>query len=109
MGVAGGISVVLAVVVIVAYRNYKYEQELDSLLWKVDPKDLKVGRKGVSMYDKTLQGARNTPCMTSTLRVVRARNTPNSRTNRFCGQIVGGDKKLLRLDVIKRSPRSKDN
>ena len=43
MGVAGGISVVLAVVVIVAYRNYKYEQELDSLLWKVDPKDLKVG------------------------------------------------------------------
>ena len=42
MGVAGGISVVLAVVVIVAYRNYKYEQELDSLLWKVDPKDLKV-------------------------------------------------------------------
>ena len=42
MGVAGGVSVVLAVVVIVAYRNYKYEQELDSLLWKVDPKDLKV-------------------------------------------------------------------
>ena len=32
----------LAVVVIVAFRNYKYEQELDSLLWKVDPKDLKV-------------------------------------------------------------------
>ena len=42
MGVMGGISVVLCVVVIVAYRNYKYEQELDSLLWRVDPKDLKV-------------------------------------------------------------------
>ena len=42
MGVVGGISIVLCVVMIVAYRNYKYEQELDSLLWRVDPKDLKV-------------------------------------------------------------------
>ena len=42
MGVIGGVAVVLSVVLIVAYRSYKYEQELDSLLWKIDPIDLKV-------------------------------------------------------------------
>ena len=45
MGVLGGVAVVLSVVMFVAYRNYKYEQELDSLLWKIDSKDLKVSRK----------------------------------------------------------------
>ena len=42
MGVVGGVSVVLSVVIIVAYRNYRYEQELDLLLWKVEPKELKA-------------------------------------------------------------------
>ena len=44
MGVIGGVAVVLSVVLIVAYRSYKYEQELDSLLWKIDPVELKVRR-----------------------------------------------------------------
>lgn len=42
MGVAGGVAAVICVVVIVAYRNYKYELELDLLLWKIEEKDLKV-------------------------------------------------------------------
>ena len=42
MGVIGGVAAVLSVVLIVAYRSYRYEQELDSLLWKIDPIDLKV-------------------------------------------------------------------
>lgn len=42
MGVIGGVAVVLSVVIIVAYRSYRYEQELDSLLWKIDPIELKV-------------------------------------------------------------------
>lgn len=40
MGVSGGIAVVLSVVLILAYRNYKYEQELDSLLWKIEADEL---------------------------------------------------------------------
>lgn len=44
MGVVGGVVVVLSVVIILAYRSYKYEQELDSLLWKIDPTDLVVGQ-----------------------------------------------------------------
>lgn len=32
----------LAVVSLVFYRNWKYEQELDSLLWKVDYKDIEI-------------------------------------------------------------------
>lgn len=42
MGVVGGIAVVLSVVIILAYRNYRYEQELDSLLWKVESHEIKV-------------------------------------------------------------------
>jgi len=42
MGVVGGIAVVLSVVIILAYRNYRYEQELDSLLWKVESSEIKV-------------------------------------------------------------------
>ncbi len=42
MGVVGGIAVVLSVVIILAYRNYRYEQELDSLLWKIDSSEIKV-------------------------------------------------------------------
>lgn len=41
-GVFLGFGVVLVVIIIVLYRNYKYEQELDSLLWKIDPKELKI-------------------------------------------------------------------
>lgn len=54
MGVVGGVSVVLSVVIIVAYRNYRYEQELDLLLWKVEPKELKA--RQWKMIDETRMG-----------------------------------------------------
>jgi hypothetical protein len=42
MGVGGGALVVLGFVALVLYRNWKYEQELDSLLWKIDFRDIKM-------------------------------------------------------------------
>ena len=39
---AGGLLLVLAVVLLVLYRNWQYEQELDSLLWKVDYRDIQM-------------------------------------------------------------------
>lgn len=33
---------VLCIVSLVLYRNWRYEQELDSLLWKIDYKELQV-------------------------------------------------------------------
>jgi hypothetical protein len=42
MGIAGGALVVLGFVALVLYRNWKYEQELDSLLWKIDFRDIKM-------------------------------------------------------------------
>jgi hypothetical protein len=42
MGIAGGVLVVLGFVALVLYRNWKYEQELDSLLWKIDFRDIKM-------------------------------------------------------------------
>ena len=50
MGVVGGIAVVLSVVIILAYRNYRYEQELDSLLWKIDSAEIKVSIITVSSW-----------------------------------------------------------
>ncbi|KAG8315278.1 hypothetical protein J6590_074376 [Homalodisca vitripennis] len=41
-GVLGGTSAVLILVLLLVYRNWRYEQELDSLLWKVDFKDIQM-------------------------------------------------------------------
>lgn len=40
--IAGGSLLLLAIVSLVLYRNWKYEQELDSLLWKVDYKEIQL-------------------------------------------------------------------
>ncbi|KAL7287914.1 hypothetical protein TKK_0017974 [Trichogramma kaykai] len=41
-GVAGGLLLVAGAVALVVYRNWRYEQELDSLLWKVNYKDIEI-------------------------------------------------------------------
>ncbi|XP_065155989.1 guanylate cyclase 32E isoform X2 [Atheta coriaria] len=41
-GVAGGMLLVVAVIGLIFYRNWRYEQELDSLLWKVDFRDIQI-------------------------------------------------------------------
>lgn len=47
-GIAGGLSVVIIIISLVLYRNWKYEQELDSLLWKVDFKDIQINEEANS-------------------------------------------------------------
>lgn len=41
-GVTGGILIVITIIGLILYRNWKYEQELDSLLWKVDFKEIQI-------------------------------------------------------------------
>ncbi|XP_038109583.1 guanylate cyclase 32E isoform X3 [Culex quinquefasciatus] len=41
-GIAGAALLLLGVVSLVLYRNWRYEQELDSLLWKVDFRDIQM-------------------------------------------------------------------
>ncbi|XP_078045416.1 guanylate cyclase 32E [Augochlora pura] len=41
-GIAGGFLLTVAAVLLVLYRNWRYEQELDSLLWKVNYKDIQI-------------------------------------------------------------------
>ncbi|XP_059622692.1 guanylate cyclase 32E [Phlebotomus argentipes] len=41
-GIAGVALLLLGIVSLVLYRNWKYEQELDSLLWKVDFKEIQM-------------------------------------------------------------------
>ncbi|XP_014478817.1 PREDICTED: guanylate cyclase 32E isoform X2 [Dinoponera quadriceps] len=41
-GIVGGLAFIITAVVLILYRNWKYEQELDSLLWKVNYKDIQI-------------------------------------------------------------------
>lgn len=47
-GITGGIFLVIVIFCLVLYRNWKYEQELDSLLWKVDYKDIQINEEANS-------------------------------------------------------------
>lgn len=40
LGASGATLVLLALAALALYRGWRYEQELDSLLWKVDFRDL---------------------------------------------------------------------
>ena len=40
LGALGGVAAVLAAAAALAWRNYRYERQLDLLLWKVEPKEL---------------------------------------------------------------------
>ncbi|CAD7080488.1 unnamed protein product [Hermetia illucens] len=41
-GIAGGALLLLGIVSLVLYRNWRYEQELDSLLWKIDYREIQL-------------------------------------------------------------------
>lgn len=45
-GLIGGILLILFVIGLVLYRNWKYEQELDSLLWKIDFREIHFNEEG---------------------------------------------------------------
>ncbi|KAL8614638.1 hypothetical protein ACOMHN_037490 [Nucella lapillus] len=44
-GVAGGLTLIGAIIGYLIYRNWRYEQELASLLWKIDYKDITFGEQ----------------------------------------------------------------
>ncbi|XP_014300035.1 guanylate cyclase 32E [Microplitis demolitor] len=41
-GIAGGLLLIFISISLILYRNWRYEQELDSLLWKVNYKDIQI-------------------------------------------------------------------
>lgn len=47
-GIAGIVLLILTIVSLVLYRNWRYEQELDSLLWKIDYKEIQMHESGES-------------------------------------------------------------
>ncbi|KAK6170897.1 hypothetical protein SNE40_019184 [Patella caerulea] len=56
-GVAGGVMLVTAIIGYLIYRNWRYEQDLASLLWKIEYKDLSFG----DHYMQTFHGGRSKP------------------------------------------------
>ena len=51
LGLSGSAFVFLFIIAVVLYKNWVYEQELDSLLWKIDVKDIIAS--DVSLTSKT--------------------------------------------------------
>lgn len=41
-GIVGALLLIIAIILLILYRNWRYEQELDSLLWKIDFKELTI-------------------------------------------------------------------
>ncbi|XP_025835009.1 guanylate cyclase 32E-like [Agrilus planipennis] len=41
-GITGTITLIVLLAVLFLYRNWKYEQELDSLLWKIDFREIQI-------------------------------------------------------------------
>lgn len=41
-GVTAGILLIILVILLAFYRNWRYEQELDSLIWKIDFRDIQI-------------------------------------------------------------------
>lgn len=46
--IAGFILLILTIVSLVLYRNWRYEQELDSLLWKIDFREIQMHENDTS-------------------------------------------------------------
>ncbi|CAH1122713.1 unnamed protein product [Ceutorhynchus assimilis] len=44
-GVAGSLILIMLIISLILYRNWRYEQELDSLLWKIDFKDIEINEE----------------------------------------------------------------
>lgn len=72
-GIAGGFLLIMAAVALVLYRNWRYEQELDSLLWKVNYKDIQIKEQkdessGMNEAPIKCNSKVNTPCLRSEYR-----------------------------------------
>lgn len=55
-GVAGACAALIILILLVVYRNIRYEQELDSLLWKIDYREIEIDDRSESQqqqHDKT--------------------------------------------------------
>ncbi|KAK2159125.1 hypothetical protein LSH36_158g05017 [Paralvinella palmiformis] len=59
-GTIGGIGFFVIIIGIIFYRNWRYEQELASLLWKVDYKDIDI-KAHTSQYGPTSIGLSRIP------------------------------------------------
>ncbi|KAG8265421.1 hypothetical protein J6590_095153, partial [Homalodisca vitripennis] len=58
-GVLGGTSAVMILVLLLVYRNWRYEQELDSLLWKVDFKEIQMNDNEQASINKINRACSN--------------------------------------------------
>ncbi|XP_011864195.1 PREDICTED: guanylate cyclase 32E [Vollenhovia emeryi] len=69
-GITGALLLIIAAVLFIIYRNWKYEQELDSLLWKISFKDIQIKeQKDETMRaDETLAKCNPTSSTTQPMR-----------------------------------------
>ncbi|XP_067672453.1 receptor-type guanylate cyclase Gyc76C-like isoform X2 [Haliotis asinina] len=57
-GVLGGILFIVIIILLIIYRNWRYEQEIAGLLWKIDISELKTGHNLHQSVDRAKHGSR---------------------------------------------------
>ncbi|KAF5291191.1 hypothetical protein FQA39_LY14433 [Lamprigera yunnana] len=83
-GIAGGALLVILISATILYRNWKYEQELDSLLWKIDYRDIEMKEK-INYDNKIVQS--NYPYMRTSQVSLSSNTDPEFRYSTLFTQV----------------------
>ncbi|XP_064600660.1 receptor-type guanylate cyclase Gyc76C-like [Liolophura sinensis] len=86
-GVLGGIVLITGIVVLIIYRNWRNEQEIAGLLWKIDVECLH-GTDRTSSPHRDLSGSRMTLCSNMSAESRFSYTQVYVRTGSYKGQIV---------------------
>ncbi|XP_071105845.1 receptor-type guanylate cyclase Gyc76C-like [Haliotis cracherodii] len=87
-GVLGGMMFVVIIILLVIYRNWRYEQEIAGLLWKIDINDLKTGHNLHQSVDRAKHGSRMTLCSQQSFDSKLSLNQLFAQTGSYKGQVV---------------------
>ncbi|XP_041363434.1 receptor-type guanylate cyclase Gyc76C-like [Gigantopelta aegis] len=87
-GVVGGIIFVVIVILLTIYRNWRYEQEIAGLLWKIDISHLKTGHNILGESEKAKRGSRTTLCSQHSFESRLSFNQMYAQTGTYKHQLV---------------------
>ncbi|XP_050390613.1 receptor-type guanylate cyclase Gyc76C [Patella vulgata] len=88
-GILGGLAFIIGVILLIIYRNWRYEQEIAGLLWKISISDIKTGDEpGTGHLDRNKSGSRGTLCSQQSMESKFSVTQIYARTGSYKGQVV---------------------
>ncbi|ESO83957.1 hypothetical protein LOTGIDRAFT_108278 [Lottia gigantea] len=88
-GVLGGLVFTIIVILLIIYRNWRYEQEIAGLLWKISRSDIKTrDSKSTGPLDRAKSTSRMTLCSQQSMESKFSMTQIYAQTGSYKGQIV---------------------